>query len=66
MPLVYHPRREGDPSVLIADPSAARIALGFNPTHSDLGTIIRTAWNWHAKGCAFERLDGGQQGAFSG
>ena len=29
MPLVYHPRRLGDPSVLIADSSVARMHLGF-------------------------------------
>jgi UDP-glucose 4-epimerase len=57
MPLVYHPRRPGDPSVLIADSSVARMHLGFNPIYSDLGTIIRTAWNWHTKG-AFEQLRG--------
>ncbi|WP_019196541.1 UDP-glucose 4-epimerase GalE [Afipia birgiae] len=65
MPLVHHPRRPGDPSVLIADSSAARMHLGFNPAHSDLGTIIRTAWNWHTKGHAFEQLRGGRRSTVS-
>lgn len=55
MPLIHHPRRPGDPSVLIADASAARMHLGFTPVHSDLRTIIRTAWNWHSKGQLFEQ-----------
>jgi UDP-glucose 4-epimerase len=41
------PRRAGDPPVLVADPAAARSALGFRPVHSDLHAIIRTAWAWH-------------------
>jgi UDP-glucose 4-epimerase len=41
------PRRAGDPPVLVADPAAARSALGFRPVHSDLPAIIRTAWAWH-------------------
>jgi UDP-glucose 4-epimerase len=32
---------------LVADPSAARATLNFRPAHSDLATIIRTAWAWH-------------------
>ncbi len=30
-------------------PSAARATLNFEPAHSDLATIIRTAWAWHQK-----------------
>ena len=48
IPLVCHPRRPGDPPILIADPSAARTDFLFNPINSDLKTIIRTAWNWHS------------------
>lgn len=43
------PRRAGDPAFLVADASAARKVLGFVPGHSDLATIIRTAWAWHQK-----------------
>jgi hypothetical protein len=50
MPPGYYPRRSGDPPALIADPSAAQSVLDFNPIHSDLETIIRTAWKWHIKG----------------
>ena len=47
MNTILKPRRVGDPPVLVADPSAARVALGFAPIHSDLAAIIRTAWAWH-------------------
>jgi UDP-glucose 4-epimerase len=39
--------RQPHPPVLLADPTAARSALGFKHVHSDLPAIIRTAWAWH-------------------
>jgi UDP-glucose-4-epimerase GalE len=42
------PRRAGDPAVLVADPSKARQVLGWQPQHSDLDTIIQSAWKWHS------------------
>jgi UDP-glucose 4-epimerase len=47
VPHVVKPRRAGDPTYLVADPSAARETLKFDPAHSDLATIIKTAWAWH-------------------
>ena len=47
VPHVVKPRRSGDPTYLVADPSAARETLEFHTRHSDLATIIRTAWAWH-------------------
>lgn len=49
VPHVVKPRRAGDPTYLVADPGAARETLKFKPAHSDLATIIRTAWAWHKK-----------------
>src|SRR2546421_363826 len=49
VPHVVKPRRSGDPTYLVADASAARATLKFSPAHSDLATIIRTAWAWHKK-----------------
>lgn len=49
VPHPVKPRRPGDPAYLVADASAARDVLKFTPAHSDLGTIIRTAWAWHQK-----------------
>jgi UDP-glucose 4-epimerase len=49
VPHTIQPRRAGDPAYLVADPSAAREVLRFATRHSDLPTIIRTAWAWHQK-----------------
>jgi UDP-glucose-4-epimerase GalE len=49
VPHAIKPRRPGDPAYLVADPAAARATLQFRPAHSDLATIIRTAWAWHQK-----------------
>jgi UDP-arabinose 4-epimerase len=42
-------RRAGDPPVLVADPSFAAEQLGWRGRHSDLRTIMRTAFAWHEK-----------------
>jgi UDP-glucose-4-epimerase GalE len=49
VPHTVKPRRSGDPTYLVADACAARETLQFRPAHSDLATIIRTAWAWHNK-----------------
>src|SRR5690606_13082061 len=46
VPVVEAPRRPGDPPALVADPSRFRARFGWNPAHSDLDTIVRTAWDW--------------------
>jgi UDP-arabinose 4-epimerase len=43
------PRREGDPPALVAAADKARETLGWVPRHSDIETIIATAWAWHQK-----------------
>jgi UDP-glucose 4-epimerase len=42
-------RRPGDPPELVADCLAARSELGWRPRHSDLDTIVATAWAWLRK-----------------
>jgi UDP-arabinose 4-epimerase len=42
-------RRQGDPAVLVADATRARVELGFTPTVSDLKSIIKSAWAWHSR-----------------
>jgi len=42
-------RRPGDLAILIADNAMIKKHLGFKPKHSDLKTIIKTAYNWHIK-----------------
>lgn len=48
IPLIYGSRRAGDPPILVADAVKAQKRLDWFPEHSDMETIIRTAWNWHS------------------
>ncbi len=41
------PRRAGDAPFLIASSSKAQMALGWQPVHSDIESILRTALQWH-------------------
>ena len=43
------PRRPGDPPELVAAVGRAREVLGWVPRHSDLRTIVSTAWRWHER-----------------
>jgi UDP-glucose 4-epimerase len=43
--VVEGPRRPGDPAMLVAGVDKATRELGWKPRHSDLETIIATAWN---------------------
>ena len=45
IPIVYGPRRAGDPSTLISDSSLARVMLGWTPKQSAADQIIRSAWH---------------------
>ncbi len=42
-------RRPGDADILIADSTLIKKDLGFEPKHSDLKTIVMSAWEWHSK-----------------
>lgn len=42
-------RRAGDPPVLLADARRAKEALGWTARHSDLNTILESAWTWHQR-----------------
>ena len=46
VPHIIGPRREGDPPALVADSTRLRSDLGWQPRHSDLKTIVETAWAW--------------------
>lgn len=48
VPAKKAPRRAGDPAVLVADPGKAERVLGWRPRHSDLETVVRSAWQWHS------------------
>ncbi|MFA6118954.1 MAG: UDP-glucose 4-epimerase GalE [Parachlamydiales bacterium] len=42
-------RRDGDPATLFADASFAKKILNWDPVHSNLHTIIKSALKWHQK-----------------
>ena len=41
--------RAGDPPRLVADPKRAEQVLGWKPAMSDLGSILRSQWDWRQK-----------------
>ena len=47
IPTIIGSRRFGDPAELIAHVGKIKKELGWEPKHSDLKTIMETAWNWH-------------------
>jgi UDP-glucose 4-epimerase len=49
IPAEIHPRRPGDPAVLVASSEKAIRELGWKPRYTQLDDIIRTAWIWHQK-----------------
>ena len=49
IPAKVHPRRPGDPAVLIASSEKAIRELGWKPKYTQLDEIVRTAWIWHRK-----------------
>lgn len=46
-PVDVGPRRPGDAAELVADSTRLRDTLGWSPPHSDLETIVESAWRWH-------------------
>jgi UDP-glucose 4-epimerase len=49
IPAEVHPRRPGDPAVLVASSEKAIRELGWKPKYTKLDEIVRTAWVWHQK-----------------
>ena len=47
IPAIEAPRRPGDPAVLVASSEKIKRVLGWNPQHSDVEAIVRSAWEWH-------------------
>ncbi|BBD08002.1 UDP-glucose 4-epimerase GalE [Desulfovibrio ferrophilus] len=48
VPYDFAPRREGDAARLVASAEGAKAALGWQPKYTDIETIVKTAWRWHA------------------
>lgn len=51
IPAILSARRPGDPAALIADGAKARQLLGWNPSYSELDTLIADAWKWEQRLC---------------
>jgi UDP-glucose 4-epimerase len=49
IPAEIHPRRAGDPAVLVASSEKAIRELGWKPRYTQIDEIMRTAWLWHQK-----------------
>ena len=49
VPVVYGPRREGDPPGLYANPLKAKEVLGWESKHSSLENILTTAFKWELR-----------------
>jgi len=49
LPRTIGPRRAGDPPSLIASSDKARRVLGWEPQHSSIEEIVKTAFAWHRK-----------------
>jgi len=49
IPVEIHPRRAGDPAVLVASAEKIKQELRWRPRFADLDSIIRSAWEWHQK-----------------
>lgn len=47
IPIEPCPRRLGDPSVLVADPSRSHRALAWIAQYDDLKTMVAMAWQWY-------------------
>ncbi len=43
------PRRAGDPTALLCDPTKLMTQLGWKPAYTSIEEIVETAWAWHRK-----------------
>ena len=46
-PVKEAPRRPGDPHSLVADPTKFKKEFKWEPKHSDIHSIVASAWAWH-------------------
>jgi UDP-glucose-4-epimerase GalE len=47
VPVTKGPRRDGDPSALVASSARAMRELGWTPKLGHVDAIVETAWRWH-------------------
>ena len=46
VPAEHQPRRPGDPPMIVADSSKLKVALGWEPQHASIDTIVGHAFRW--------------------
>ncbi|MDC0143154.1 UDP-glucose 4-epimerase GalE [Verrucomicrobia bacterium] len=49
IPVEEQPARPGDPPELVADVTKASAELGWQAAHTEIRTIVETAWLWHQR-----------------
>jgi UDP-glucose 4-epimerase len=49
IPVVETPRRAGDPAILVASSEKIKKELHWHPQHTDLESIIASAWEWRKR-----------------
>jgi UDP-glucose 4-epimerase len=49
VPVIFEPRRAGDPPVLVASSKLAEKELGWQPRYPELEAIVESAWRWQCK-----------------
>lgn len=49
IPVLFGPRRAGDPPELVADARLARATLGWEPEYTEIERIVASAWEWHRR-----------------
>jgi UDP-glucose 4-epimerase len=49
IPMRIEAPRAGDPARLVADPTRAKTVLAWTASRSDLGSIVRSAWEWRER-----------------
>jgi UDP-glucose 4-epimerase len=49
LPVIYGPRRAGDPAAIVAGATRVREVLGWQPQYENLDFIVETAMNWERK-----------------
>ena len=47
IPVEEQPARPGDPPELVAAVAKASAKLGWQAAHTDIRSIVETAWHWH-------------------
>jgi UDP-arabinose 4-epimerase len=52
IPILFGPRRPGDPPALVSDPRRARERLAWSPRYPDIAEHISHAWAWRQSGGA--------------